>query len=126
MDYLEIDVSFESSDSEALVELEQIKETSVTMDSAVHAVATDKHDELLNRDLPNQHTIESITGLSEELSDLKEIIEDLSLKPSVQSYNDLTDKPLINNVELIGNKTYTELGIAPIDDIEIEAILTVD
>lgn len=44
----------------------------------------------------------------------------------VTSYNDLTDKPKINDVELVGNKTHVELKIAPIDDIEIEAILDWD
>ena len=126
MEYIEIDVAFEASESEVTVDLEEVKETYIKMDSAAHAVVVNRHDELENRDLPNQHTIESITGLSEELSDLKEKVEDLSLKPVVQSYNDLTDKPLVNNVELVGNKTLTDLKIAPIDEIELEAILTVD
>lgn len=39
------------------------------------------------------------------------------------SYNDLTDKPSIENVELVGNKTFANLGIARIDDIELEALL---
>ncbi len=108
------------------VVLDEIEEMAVELDSTAHAVATDDHNKLFNRDLANQHPIESITGLSEELSDLKEKVEDLSLKPAVQSYNDLTDKPSINDVELVGNKTHTELKVSPIDDIELEAILTVD
>ena len=41
----------------------------------------------------------------------------------VASYNDLTDKPQINSVELVGNKTHSDIGISPLDDIELEAIL---
>lgn len=41
-------------------------------------VTTNKHNDLLNRDLPNQHPIEAITGLKEEL---------LSIKTNQQSTN---------------------------------------
>lgn len=34
-------------------------------------VTTNKHDDLLNRDLQNQHPIESITGLKQELLSIK-------------------------------------------------------
>lgn len=42
--------------------------------------------------------------------------EDVRLKlnrVSITSYNDLTSKPSINSVELIGNKTLSDLGIQP-------------
>lgn len=57
------------------------------------------------------------------LEEIKASVAELS-KPT--SYNDLTDKPKINDVELVGNKTHEEIKIAPIDDIELEAILDWD
>lgn len=42
--------------------------------------------------------------------------EDVRLKlnrVSITSYNDLTSKPSINSIELIGNKTLSDLGIQP-------------
>lgn len=55
-------------------------ETSISNESNVNAnlnpgfikVTTNKHDDLLNRDLPDQHPIESIKGLSQELLSIKE------------------------------------------------------
>lgn len=35
------------------------------------------------------------------------------------SYNDLKDKPRIENVELIGDKTFAELGMEPITGEEL-------
>lgn len=39
----------------------------------------------------------------------------------VTSYNLLTDKPSINNVELIGNKTFEELGLQPEGDYALKS-----
>lgn len=39
------------------------------------------------------------------------------------NYNDLTNKPSINGVELVGNKTNEELLIAAISNEEIEQLL---
>lgn len=40
----------------------------------------------------------------------------------VTSYNDLTDKPSIEGVTLIGNKSYGELNLISITNAEIEAL----
>lgn len=37
-------------------------------------------------------------------------------------YADLPDKPSINEVELIGNKTFEDLGDKPLSNFEIKAI----
>lgn len=42
-------------------------------------VTTNKHNDLLNRDLPNQHPIEAITGLKEELLSIKTTQQNTSL-----------------------------------------------
>lgn len=110
-----IDVAIETSDSEILVVLDNVIETSIEMDSSIHEVATTKHNELLNRNLPNQHTIEAITGLREELDQIK--------RNTTISYNDLTDKPKINDVELVGNKTHNDIKITALDEVDIGAIL---
>lgn len=38
------------------------------------------------------------------------------------NYNNLKNKPSIEDVELIGNKTFEELGLAEIDNIEIDKL----
>lgn len=43
---------------------------------------------------------------------------------NVNSYNDLTDKPQIEGVTLIGNKTYEELNLQRITNSEIEDLLS--
>lgn len=40
------------------------------------------------------------------------------------NYNDLSNKPSINGVELVGNKTSEELMIKSISNVDLEAILT--
>lgn len=39
-----------------------------------------------------------------------------------RDYDDLTNKPSINEVELVGNKTFEELGDSPLTNSEIHAI----
>ena len=40
-----------------------------------------------------------------------DIVGNLSGAPAVSNYEKLTKKPLINGVELVGNKTFEELGL---------------
>ena len=110
-----IDVELENSDSEITIVLDDVIETTLEIDSSIHEVSSIKHNELQNRNLPNQHTIESITGLREELDSIK--------RKTIISYNDLTDKPKINDVELKGNKTNNDIGITALDEVDIGAIL---
>ena len=110
-----VDVELEATDSEIAIVLEDVIETTLEMDSTIHEVSSIKHNELQNRNLPNQHTIESITGLREELDSIK--------RKTTISYNDLTDKPKINDVELVGNKTHNDINITALDDVDIGAIL---
>ena len=42
---------------------------------------------------------------------------------SSSTYNDLQGKPQINGITLIGNKTFSDLGLSPLTTAEIEAIL---
>ena len=114
-----IEVGMEEDTNTIDASLEEEPEITVQMDSEAHEISSTKHNELQNRNLPDQHSIESITGLRTELEELKN-------RKVVNSYNDLVDKPQINGVELVGNKTHQQIGIAPIDDIEIEAILDWD
>ena len=39
------------------------------------------------------------------------------------SYNDLSDKPKINSVELVGNKTFEDLGAERLTNSDIELII---
>lgn len=43
--------------------------------------------------------------------------------PGTTTYTELTDKPLINNVVLEGNKTFEDLGAYSITDSEIDDII---
>lgn len=44
-------------------------------------------------------------------------------RPGTNDYNDLGNKPKINNVTLVGNKTPSDLGFGSISNIEIEKIV---
>ena len=110
-----VDVELETTDSEITIILEDVIETTLEMDSTIHEVSSIKHNELQNRNLPNQHTIESITGLREELDSIK--------RKTTISYNDLLDKPKINDIELVGNKTHNDIKITALDAVDIGAIL---
>lgn len=44
-------------------------------------------------------------------------------KPGTTVYSELSDKPSINGVTLVGNKTLSELGIVNYDDTEIKRLL---
>lgn len=48
-----------------------------------------------------------------KINETGEIISDNLPEQEVPSYNDITNRPSINNVELIGNKTLEDLGIQP-------------
>ena len=56
----------------------------------------------------------------EENKQWKEIVEvgGGSGEGGTTNYNQLTNKPKINNIELIGNKTLQELNLASLDDIQ--------
>ena len=69
-DTININVDVAENTNEIAVTLAKIEETPVNIDSTVHVVSSTKHNELQNRNLPNQHDIESITGLSEKLNEL--------------------------------------------------------
>lgn len=62
-----------------------------------------------------------------ELLDEEEELEvDLENEVSeiyIYEYQKLTNKPSINGVELIGNKTFEDLGLSPLSNEEIENIL---
>lgn len=40
-----------------------------------------------------------------------------------KNYNDLNNKPMIEGVELVGNKTYEELNLSGLTNAEIEELL---
>lgn len=42
---------------------------------------------------------------------------------TTKDYNTLTNKPKIESVELVGNKSMSELGVETLSNSEIEAIL---
>lgn len=69
-DTININVEVIENTDEIAATVEDTKETEVEMDSAAHEVSSTKHNELQNRNLPDQHTIEAITGLTERLNEL--------------------------------------------------------
>ena len=44
---------------------------------------------------------------------------------NTSDYNDLTNKPQIESVELIGNKSFPDLGLANISNMRLEQLLTI-
>lgn len=53
---------------------------------------------------------------------LDEFANVASRAPGASNYTDLTNKPQINDVTLVGNKSFSDLGLIPISDEEIEAL----
>ena len=111
----DINIPIEVDENNVDLIINEDEQINITMDSAVHEVSSTKHNELQNRNLPDQHSIESITNLQNELDAIRNLV--------VRSYNDLLDKPKINDVELIGNKTHNDIKITALDDVDIGAIL---
>ena len=68
-----------------------------------------------------QELLLDIDGVSQELTLVGEA-------PVMTDYNRLGNKPRINNVELVGNKTSEELGIEetdPLTNMEIEDLFNI-
>lgn len=53
-----------------------------------------------------------------------EFEEDIVGSGGTNDYEELKNKPKINEVELEGNKSFEELGITPLTNMEILAIIT--
>lgn len=96
------------------------------------------HENLKGRNELNQHPISSIIDLQETLTTLDDNIAEVndkadSLKEELKlieitgtpvDYDILINKPQINNIELIGNKTLEELNIQPAGDYVVNETLT--
>ena len=71
---------------------------------------------------PTTHLEKVITGDVEPITHLEQVIAQYGTGGSggsgtgTTNYNALTNKPSINGVDLIGNKTLTDLGIKNYDD----------
>lgn len=69
-------------------------------------------------------TEEEIINILEEDSEQDISIEEEKVTiTSPTSYDQLEDKPKINDVELKGNKTFEDLGAESLTNIEIEEII---
>ncbi len=66
---------------------------------------------------------QQINVYAEDAEYLVNVMEESVTVVAVGSYNDLNDKPQINDVELIGNKTFEELGAESLTNIDIENII---
>lgn len=64
--------------------------------------------------------IENNSSIDLEIGSSKGIDYEIGKNKNATSYNHLTDKPSINGIELIGNKTTEELGIVGTSMTEIE------
>lgn len=67
-----------------------------------------------------------VSTLSLEISSDTETLElDIqqgSPRSGTGDYNDLINKPSINSVELVGDKTFEDLGDSPLTNVEIQEI----
>lgn len=88
-------------------------------------------DEVVTEDVELSDMINAETTLFGEVCEENEKMLgsiELSTSSTISSYNELKDKPSINNVTLIGNKSLKELGIPdeeiiPIPNSELENLL---
>ena len=80
-------VGFLSGESNLDATLSSKEDINGEIVSGITKVSTNDHDKLINRDLENQHPIDSITGLKQELMSIKQT--------ATSNYNILSKK--INN-----------------------------
>lgn len=52
------------------------------------------------------------------------VAETVNIIGGTTDYNDLNNKPQINSVELMGNKSFDDLGMSALSNMEIYNILT--
>lgn len=53
-----------------------------------------------------------------------DVQESINVIDGTTDYNELDNKPQINSVELIGNKSFEDLGMSALSNMEIFEILT--
>lgn len=70
----------------------------------------------------SENQITANADLSANISADAQIINRMDVN-NVSDYNLLTNKPLINSVKLQGNKSFADLGLESISNIELENIL---
>lgn len=68
-------------------------------------------------------TLSARSQLSGGLSNGRSVVGALQYGSGSSDYNKLTNKPSIESVPLVGNKTFSELGMSPMTALEIQAIL---
>lgn len=73
-DTANVDVELLEDTNEIEIYTNENQEIKASIDTAVTNISTIKHDELQNKDLPNQHKISSITGLQDELNTLNQFV----------------------------------------------------
>ena len=76
-----------------------------------------------NLEFYNEVTIDNLELYDEvDIGDLEHDVKLVSVGGTLD-YDDLDNKPKINDVELKGNKTFENLGINTITNIELEEML---
>ena len=73
----------------------------------------------------SEEEIEQLITLSQEdnSEQLVTVAEETVSVGGTKDYNRLNNKPQINDVELIGNKSFEDLGVESLTNIEIENII---
>ena len=66
---------------------------------------------------------QQITVYAEGTEQQVQVLEEAISVSTVKSYNELEDKPQINDVELVGNKSFEDLGAESLTNIDIENII---
>lgn len=66
---------------------------------------------------------QQITVYAEGTEQQVQVLEEAISVSPVKSYNELEDKPQINDVELVGNKSFEDLGAESLTNIDIENII---
>lgn len=73
----------------------------------------------------SEEEIEQLITLSQEdnSEQLVAVAEETVSGGGTKDYNKLNNKPQINDVELIGNKSFEDLGADSLTNLEIDAII---
>lgn len=97
-----IDVELLEDINEINISANENHELIALIDNAVTNISSIKHNELQNKDLPNQHNISSITGLQNELDTLN-----YSINRNIQEIANLH-----NEIDALDNKIETSASLA--------------
>lgn len=96
----------------------RLKKTIDGQPNVIYEKSLNEHDRLIHRDYGDQHPIEAITGLAEELADIEEQLASVTIEevdPTVPAWAKSPTKPTYTAAEVGALPDDTEIPVVPTD-----------